>query len=119
MDVPESWLVAAVEAVYDLDNIRLEDLGDQPTLFATYELEALLVTGHCRYAAEGAVHVSARFPSAPLPQAACPRRYSTALATRSRGLTSLVRVDLASATRDASRRRGGFPDMLTNSPTAD
>ena len=47
VDVPESWLVAAVEARYDLDNIRLEDLGEQPTLFATYELEALLVTGHC------------------------------------------------------------------------
>ena len=36
-----------MEAVYDLDNIRLEDLGDQPTLFATFQLEALLVTGHC------------------------------------------------------------------------
>lgn len=48
MDVPNAWLVEAVEAVYDLDNIKLEDLGDASTLYAVYELEALLVTGHCR-----------------------------------------------------------------------
>ena len=49
MDVPESWLVEAVHAAYDLDNLRLEDLGeDASTLHATYELEAIIVTGSCR-----------------------------------------------------------------------
>ncbi|KAI3966206.1 hypothetical protein MKW92_005124, partial [Papaver armeniacum] len=32
---------------YDLDNIVLENLGDTQTLQAVYELESLVLTGHC------------------------------------------------------------------------
>lgn len=47
LDVPEPWLVEPVIAVHDLDNILLENLGDQRTLQAVFELEALVLTGHC------------------------------------------------------------------------
>uniref|UniRef100_A0A452YE08 Glucosyltransferase 24 catalytic domain-containing protein n=4 Tax=Aegilops tauschii subsp. strangulata TaxID=200361 RepID=A0A452YE08_AEGTS len=47
IDVPEPWLVEPVVAIHDLDNILLENLGDVRTLQAVYELEALLLTGHC------------------------------------------------------------------------
>ncbi|RVX04596.1 UDP-glucose:glycoprotein glucosyltransferase [Vitis vinifera] len=47
LDVPEPWLVEPVIAVHDLDNILLENLGDTRTLQAVFELEALLLTGHC------------------------------------------------------------------------
>ncbi|KAI7751028.1 hypothetical protein M8C21_007077 [Ambrosia artemisiifolia] len=47
LDVPESWLVEPVIAVHDLDNILLENLGDTRTLQAVFELEALILTGHC------------------------------------------------------------------------
>ncbi|KAF5177305.1 UDP-glucose:glycoprotein glucosyltransferase [Thalictrum thalictroides] len=47
LDVPEPWLVEPVVAVHDLDNILLENLGDTRTLQAVYELEALVLTGHC------------------------------------------------------------------------
>ncbi|KAK9048740.1 hypothetical protein SSX86_032293, partial [Deinandra increscens subsp. villosa] len=47
LDVPESWLVEPVIAVHDLDNILLENLGDTRTLQAVFELEALVLTGHC------------------------------------------------------------------------
>ncbi|KAK3153915.1 hypothetical protein QOZ80_2BG0183200 [Eleusine coracana subsp. coracana] len=47
IDVPEPWLVEPVVAIHDLDNILLENLGDVTTLQAVFELEALLLTGHC------------------------------------------------------------------------
>ena len=47
MDVPESWLVEPVRAAYDLDNLRLSDLGEESTLNADFELEAILMTGRC------------------------------------------------------------------------
>lgn len=47
LDVPETWLVEPVIAVHDLDNILLENLGDTRTLQAVFELEALVLTGHC------------------------------------------------------------------------
>ncbi|CAN4108103.1 unnamed protein product [Withania somnifera] len=47
LDVPEPWLVEPVVAVHDLDNILLENLGETRTLQAVYELEALVLTGHC------------------------------------------------------------------------
>uniref|UniRef100_A0A2N9ITC7 UDP-glucose:glycoprotein glucosyltransferase thioredoxin-like domain-containing protein n=1 Tax=Fagus sylvatica TaxID=28930 RepID=A0A2N9ITC7_FAGSY len=47
LDVPEPWLVEPVIAVHDLDNILLENLGDTRTLQAVFDLEALVLTGHC------------------------------------------------------------------------
>lgn len=47
LDVPEPWLVQPVIAVHDLDNILLENIGDTRTLQAVFELEALVLTGHC------------------------------------------------------------------------
>ncbi|GAQ80221.1 UDP-glucose:glycoprotein glucosyltransferase [Klebsormidium nitens] len=47
LDVPEPWLVEAVQAPYDLDNLRLEQLGESRSMHAVYELEALMLTGHC------------------------------------------------------------------------
>lgn len=47
LDVPEPWLVEPTIAIHDLDNILLENLGDTSTLQAVFELEALLLTGHC------------------------------------------------------------------------
>lgn len=47
LDVPEPWLVEPVIAIHDLDNIVLENLGDARTLVAVFELEALVLTGHC------------------------------------------------------------------------
>ena len=34
MDVPEAWLVEPVRSAYDLDNLRLADLGQESTLHA-------------------------------------------------------------------------------------
>ncbi|XP_078432136.1 EMS-MUTAGENIZED BRI1 SUPPRESSOR 1 isoform X2 [Wolffia australiana] len=47
LDVPEPWLVEPVIAVHDLDNILLENIGDERTLKAVFELESLVLTGHC------------------------------------------------------------------------
>nr|CAH7747311.1 unnamed protein product [Callosobruchus chinensis] len=43
--VPENWLVEVVRSVYDLDNIRLENV--ESNVHSEYELEYLLVEGHC------------------------------------------------------------------------
>lgn len=45
MDVSEMWLVAPAVAAYDLDNLRLEDLGAARGMQAEFELEHILVTG--------------------------------------------------------------------------
>ena len=46
MAVPENWLVEAVDAPYDLDNIHLEQV-ESSMVSAVFELEHLLVEGHC------------------------------------------------------------------------
>ncbi|KAL3134029.1 hypothetical protein ABBQ32_008463 [Trebouxia sp. C0010 RCD-2024] len=46
-DAPEMWLVEPVVAEHDLDNLKLEQLGDASTLSAEFELEALMLTGRC------------------------------------------------------------------------
>ncbi|XP_063160721.1 UDP-glucose:glycoprotein glucosyltransferase 2 [Candoia aspera] len=45
MITPESWLVEAVSSSYDLDNIHLKDVDG--VVSAEYELEYLLLEGHC------------------------------------------------------------------------
>ncbi|ETE70311.1 UDP-glucose:glycoprotein glucosyltransferase 1, partial [Ophiophagus hannah] len=45
MATPESWLVEAVNSSYDLDNIHLKDV--EGVVSAEYELEYLLLEGHC------------------------------------------------------------------------
>ncbi|CAH8508811.1 unnamed protein product [Heterobilharzia americana] len=48
MDEPHGWMVAAVEAVQDLDNLRLIDYRSNKHLVeAVFELEHLLLEGHC------------------------------------------------------------------------
>jgi len=45
---PDNWLVEPVWAPYDLDNIRLQDLDDTTDAVEShYELEHLLLEGHC------------------------------------------------------------------------
>ncbi|KAK7477135.1 hypothetical protein BaRGS_00031621 [Batillaria attramentaria] len=45
MEPPESWLVESVASVYDLDNILLEEVDK--AVNAGFELEYLLLEGHC------------------------------------------------------------------------
>ncbi|OQR68399.1 UDP-glucose:glycoprotein glucosyltransferase-like [Tropilaelaps mercedesae] len=45
MATPENWLIGAVRSVYDLDNIRMADVESR--VVAEFELEHLLVEGHC------------------------------------------------------------------------
>ncbi|KAL3281194.1 hypothetical protein HHI36_004410 [Cryptolaemus montrouzieri] len=49
--VPENWLVEVVRSVYDLDNIRLENVDSN--VHSEYELEYLLLEGHCFDASSG------------------------------------------------------------------
>uniref|UniRef100_A0A914V212 UDP-glucose:glycoprotein glucosyltransferase 1 n=1 Tax=Plectus sambesii TaxID=2011161 RepID=A0A914V212_9BILA len=42
---PDAWMVEAVNAVHDLDNIKMEMVDSDVT--AEYELEHLLLEGHC------------------------------------------------------------------------
>ncbi|XP_033104033.1 UDP-glucose:glycoprotein glucosyltransferase 1-like isoform X2 [Anneissia japonica] len=42
---PESWLVEAVNTPYDLDNIKLSEVDS--SVYGKYELEYLLLEGHC------------------------------------------------------------------------
>jgi UDP-glucose:glycoprotein glucosyltransferase len=48
MDVPPSWLVAPVESVYDLDNIKFSAFKTGGDVDAVYELENILIEGHSR-----------------------------------------------------------------------
>ncbi|XP_043650860.1 UDP-glucose:glycoprotein glucosyltransferase [Drosophila teissieri] len=52
LQVPENWLIEAVRAVYDLDNIKLTDIGGP--VHSEFDLEYLLLEGHCFDAASGA-----------------------------------------------------------------
>ncbi|KAI1899151.1 hypothetical protein AGOR_G00058600 [Albula goreensis] len=45
MITPESWMVEAVRSTYDLDNIHLKEVSG--SVRAEYELEYLLLEGHC------------------------------------------------------------------------
>ncbi|XP_036396338.1 UDP-glucose:glycoprotein glucosyltransferase 2 [Megalops cyprinoides] len=45
MITPENWMVEAVRSSYDLDNIHLQEVSSMVT--AEYELEYLLLEGHC------------------------------------------------------------------------
>ncbi|XP_066542592.1 UDP-glucose:glycoprotein glucosyltransferase 2-like [Hoplias malabaricus] len=45
MITPESWMVQAVRSSYDLDNIHLQEVSG--VVNAEYELEYLLLEGHC------------------------------------------------------------------------
>lgn len=45
LQVPENWLVEIVRSVYDLDNIKLQDINGP--VHSEYELEHLLLEGHC------------------------------------------------------------------------
>lgn len=46
-DVPKAWLVGAVDAELDMDNLQMEELGTKDVLFVEYRLESLLLTGSC------------------------------------------------------------------------
>lgn len=52
LQVPENWLVEIVRSVYDLDNIRLNDINGP--VHSDYELEYLLLEGHCFDSTSGA-----------------------------------------------------------------
>lgn len=52
LNIPENWLVEVVRSVYDLDNIKLSDI-DGP-VHSEYELEHLLLEGHCFDSVSGA-----------------------------------------------------------------
>lgn len=43
--VPENWMADLIRSVYDLDNIKLSDIGGP--VHSEYELEYLLLEGHC------------------------------------------------------------------------
>ncbi len=47
VDTPEAWLVRAVVAKYDTDNIKLEDITADRMLYAQFELQQILVQGQC------------------------------------------------------------------------
>ena len=44
---PEGWMVEAVKAIHDLDNIKLEEVSTK-MVSASYELEYLVVEGHAK-----------------------------------------------------------------------
>ncbi len=48
LDVPDSWLVDAIAAPHDLDNLRLADIGDGENVGALYELTHLTIEGNCK-----------------------------------------------------------------------
>ncbi|XP_043348520.1 UDP-glucose:glycoprotein glucosyltransferase 1 isoform X2 [Dermochelys coriacea] len=51
LNTPESWMVESVRTPYDLDNIYLEEVDNR--VAAEYELEYLLLEGHCYDIATG------------------------------------------------------------------
>lgn len=55
MDVPPAWLVAPVESIHDLDNIKLSTVADGSNVDAIYELEHILIQGHSRDTTTGSV----------------------------------------------------------------
>ncbi|KAH8719458.1 UDP-glucose:glycoprotein glucosyltransferase-domain-containing protein [Phaeosphaeriaceae sp. PMI808] len=53
MDVPPSWLVAPVESIHDLDNIKLSSLPANTNINAIYGLDSILIEGHSRDTTSG------------------------------------------------------------------
>ena len=51
---PDGWMVEAVKAVYDLDNIKLEEVSSK-MVSAFYELEYLVLEGHAKDLTTGTV----------------------------------------------------------------
>ena len=51
MHVPDNWLVEPVKSVYDLDNIKLENIEGSVT--SVWELNSILLEGHCFEAGTG------------------------------------------------------------------
>lgn len=49
--VPDNWLVEPVNAVYDLDNIKLETI--ETGVYSEWRLDSLLLEGHCFEAGTG------------------------------------------------------------------
>lgn len=47
LDAPPTWLTMPVDAIYDLDNIRLRD-AVTPVVRAVYDLKYVLIEGHVR-----------------------------------------------------------------------
>ena len=45
MHVPDNWLVEPVKSIYDLDNIKLENIDGAVT--SIWELNSILLEGHC------------------------------------------------------------------------
>ena len=44
--IPDNWLIEPVKSIYDLDNIKLANV-DQGSVHSEFELEYLLLEGHC------------------------------------------------------------------------
>lgn len=53
LETPPAWLAFPIQSIHDLDNIRLADVsnGDVSVI---YELENIIVEGHCRDTVTGA-----------------------------------------------------------------
>lgn len=49
--IPDNWMVEIVNSVYDLDNIRLSEINGP--VHSNYELEHLILEGHCFDASTG------------------------------------------------------------------
>jgi len=47
LDTPEPWLVGPTLSKYDLDNIKLQDLGKDKSLVAVFELQSITLQGNC------------------------------------------------------------------------
>jgi uncharacterized membrane protein len=52
LETPESWLIESIDAVHDLDNLKLSDSNgadgpDGNSVHATYALRHLLISGQC------------------------------------------------------------------------
>lgn len=51
--MPDNWLAESVWSPYDLDNIRLETVDSPEGVHSEYELENLILEGHCFDASSG------------------------------------------------------------------
>ncbi len=51
--IPDNWLVEPVRSVYDLDNIKLASVSSGGGVHSEFELEYLLLEGHCFEAVTG------------------------------------------------------------------
>lgn len=51
LQIPDNWMVEVVNSVYDLDNIKLSEINGP--VHSNYELEYLILEGHCFDASTG------------------------------------------------------------------